>query len=217
VDALIQLGTEVVGGRELEADSFRKFQPDEYANVFSKGNIEFSTLYVHTPLRLYSPGHHEEATRMWIYDQSVIEDTPPVAIFCEYGIFEKSESPRHVTPKIEKVGNQVVKFFWEVIEVIRPAYAAILGGADWLECPTELKHQRGSTSFRNFFVSTEYFGVETTDYIRELYKGAYIKELTRGPYISCSPFFNPDHIWLELRAVLPQRWDEVARIIGSMA
>jgi hypothetical protein len=216
VKVLIGLNTKIVGGRARTSGTYSKFNADDFLKTALQPDVEFSTLYINTPMKLSSPGHHEEATRMWLPGNIEHEDKPPVAIMSEYKLFTKSRSPRDVTPKISELGDKVTRFFWDIVEASQPSYAAILGGSDWLECPLELSNNKGSSSFRDFFVSFSYLKSENIDYIKNLYQGAYTKELKTGIYISCSPFFNPDHIWLEPYPSLPQRWDKVGIIIGSI-
>jgi|GEM_PF-6237950 len=192
-----------------------QFEPSNIDEVLDVADQILWHTYVYNAVGLADSSVAEEVTHVDISDNAVLHDYHPVAILSEYKVFKTSKSPFDVNTQIANARSRVLKRFFALIAKTRPLYGAITS-AEALACPTDLSIGTDSLAFKDFYVDREFIGSQNYSYIVEIYDGAYMEEVGNGIYISTSPFFNPEGIYVDLLPDLPQRWDEVARIIGKI-
>lgn len=170
-----------------------EFEPYELDEILDAPDLVLYEVLMTNVIHITPDDVGERITHVEI-SSDINHTNHPLAILIEGTVFESSSSPNDVTPQIAQAGKQVVDRFLKIVDATHPSYAAITFEHP-LETPPALKQHPKSISFRDFYISKDYVG-QAFNNILEAYKGAYIQHTSKGAYISCSRFFNPQHIAL---------------------
>lgn len=128
----------------------------------------------------------EILTQSCISQESIANDHHPVAIWLDGSVFFRP--PGKTTKSEKKFGKKVYSRFRKLVLGTNPSYAAMTIESG-LKCPTDLRNDKKSIAFLDFYVSADFIGRDGIAMIRDASVGAFHEPLPGGLMTCCSRTF----------------------------
>jgi hypothetical protein len=163
---------------------------EDVLSLFADENVRVTRIMMHE-LPGFPHGTPFVLTQSAIPEACLQRDHNPVALWLDGSVL--SHAPGKVPAKARRLGRQALEGFRQLIEYLRPAYAAIT--VDYgMECPCALRRDPRTLAFCDFYLSDAFLGRTALDDVRRGAPGAYHEDLGHGQLSCSSEYVAPEGV-----------------------